>query len=245
MNSASSYFNSRLQKLRSQIDSLKINAFLITFQPHLRYISGFSGSAGVGIVTQNNAYLLTDGRYATQVRKETSGWKIFITPNDLFEEIKKQRLLHTGMKVGFDGNTLIFGQFQQLKNLFSHVKFLPKVDVINKIAAVKDQSEISKIQKAIEITDKVFTEILSYLKPGVREIDIAAEISYRHLKHGAEGDGFPAIVASGERSALPHGRASQKKLKSGELVTLDFGCIYEGYHSDMTRTVILGKLKQP
>ena len=243
MNPESVFFQSRLQKLRSQFDALRIDAFLITFQPHLRYMSGFSGSAGVGIVTRDKTFLITDGRYATQVRQETNGWKIFITQVELFGELKKRRLLQSGGRVGFDGNSLMFGQFQQLKELFPKIKFLPKVDCIEKIAAVKDLSEIQKIKKAVEITDKVFTEILSFFKPGVREIDIAAEISYRHLKHGASGDGFSAIVVSGDRSAIPHGKPSDKKFKNGELITIDMGCVYQGYHSDMTRTIALGRPK--
>jgi len=243
MNSELDNISARIKNLRSQFDSLKIDAFLISFQPHIRYISGFSGSAGFGIVTRTNLYLITDGRYATQIKSEVKGWKIFITQGELLKEIKKQRLFQSGNRIGFDGNSLMFGVFQQLKELFPSVKFLPKVDCLEKIAAVKDASEIKKIKKAVEITDKVFTEILPLLKPGMSELDIAAEISYRHLKNGAEGDGFFPIVASGERSALPHGKASEKKLKHGELVTVDLGCIFQGYHSDMTRTIVLGKPK--
>ena len=243
MNPESFFLSSRLKKLRLQFDSLKIDAFLISFQPHLRYMSGFSGSAGIGIVTSNNLYLVTDGRYATQVRTEAKGWKIFITQGELFNELKKQRLFHTGDRIGFDGNSLMFQQFQQLRDIFPSLKFLPKVDCIEKIATVKDEAEIGKIRKAVEITDRVFTEILPFLKPGESELDIAAEISYRHLKNGAEADGFPSIVVSGQRSALPHGRASEKKLKNGELVTIDLGCIFQGYHSDMTRTIVLGRPK--
>ncbi len=123
------------------------------------------------------------------------------------------------------------------------MKFLPKVDCVENIAVIKDEEEIGKIKEAVRVTDMVFGEILSLMKPGVSELDIAAEISYRQRKHGAEADAFETIVASGERSALPHGRATAKKLRNGELVTLDFGCVVEGYHSDMTRTVGLGKLK--
>ncbi|MDI6766272.1 MAG: aminopeptidase P family protein [Bacteroidota bacterium] len=243
MNPESFYFKSRLQKLRSQFELLKVDVFLVTFMPHLRYLSGFSGSAGIGLITQNNSYLITDGRYSEQVRQETKGWKIFINQTDLLDEMQKQKLLRAGLRVGFDGNTLVINQLQNFKKHFPKVKFLPKVDCIEKIAAVKDETEIAKIKRAVEITDRVFTEILSFLKPNIREVDIAAEITYRHRKLGADGDAFPPIVASGERSALPHGCASDKILKNGELVTLDFGCVYQGYHSDMTRTFALGRPK--
>lgn len=234
--------NSRLQQLRSQFESLNIDSFLVTFPPHLRYLSGFSGSSGVGLVTKNIPYFLTDGRYASQVKEEVRGWKVFITQQSLFDEIKRRELLRPGSRVGFDGNTVVLTQLQHLKKTFPKVKFLPKVDCVENIAVVKDEEEIKKIKQAVRITDLVFGEILSLMKPGVSELDIAAEISYRQRKHGAEADAFETIVASGERSALPHGRATSKKLRNGELITLDFGCVVEGYHSDMTRTVALGKL---
>jgi Xaa-Pro aminopeptidase len=232
---------SRLQHLRSQFSSLGINAFLVNFQPHVRYMTGFSGSNGIGLITENGQSFITDGRYVEQARKEVKGWKIFITQDSLFEEVRLQRLLHPGMRVGIDGNTFILSQFKQIKKIFPKVKFLPKVETIEKISAVKDEEEIKKITKAVTITDVVFGEILPLLKPGVRELEIAAEISYRQRVHGAEGDAFDTIVASGERGSMPHGQASSKKIRKGEMVTLDFGSIVEGYHSDLTRTVAVGK----
>lgn len=194
------------------------------------------------MVTRSGAYIITDGRYATQIRNQTHGWKIFITSQDLFEALRDTKLLRPHMRIGFDGNTLVFSQFKRLKNIFPKIIFLPKADAIERIAIRKDETEITAIKHAAEITDRVFTEILQILKPGVSELDIAAEISYRHKIHGAEGDAFPSIVASGHRSALPHGLASENKIKKGDLVTLDFGSIYCGYHCDMTRTVGIGSL---
>lgn len=231
----------RIEQLRSQFSALHIDAFLVTFQPHLRYLSDFSGSNGMGLVTQRAKYLFTDGRYSQQVRKEAKGWKIFVSQNSLIDVLQKQRLLRHGWRIGFDGNTLAFGQYKHLKKIFPKVKFLPKVNCIEKIAAVKDADEIAKIKKAVSITDAVFDEILEVITPKATELDIAAEISYRQRKHGSEKDAFEVIVASGDRAALPHARASSKKLKRGELIMLDFGCVYKGYHSDMTRTIALGK----
>jgi len=243
MDRTRSYHKIRLEKLRSRFDEYKIDAFLITFLPHLRYITGFSGSNGIALVTRMGSFLFTDGRYTAQVKEETSDWKIFITTGDLGEELGKKKLLRSGKRLGFDGNSILYGQLRALKKNLPTVKFLPLVDCIEKIACVKDETEITKIRKAVEITDRVFTEILGMIKPGVSELDIAAEISYRHRKHGSQGDGFEPIIASGYRGALPHGRASSKTLKAGEMITLDFGCIVDGYHSDMTRTVSIGRPK--
>ncbi|MBI5022100.1 MAG: aminopeptidase P family protein [Ignavibacteriales bacterium] len=236
------FLRKRLHSLREILTSMNLDCFLITFQPHLRYITGFSGSSGLAMVTRSGAYIITDGRYATQIRNQTHGWKIFITSQDLFEALRDTKLLRPHMRIGFDGNTLVFSQFKRLKNIFPKIIFLPKADAIERIAIRKDETEITAIKHAAEITDRVFTEILQILKPGVSELDIAAEISYRHKIHGAEGDAFPSIVASGHRSALPHGLASENKIKKGDLVTLDFGSIYCGYHCDMTRTVGIGSL---
>lgn len=231
----------RLQKLRQQFDERGITMFLVTFPPHLRYLSGFSGSSGVGIVTRTSAAIVTDGRYATQIRRETRGWKIFITSDGAFDEIPRRGFFRKGSRVGFDGNTLPYTLFQTLRKKFPGVSFLPQVDCVERIAAVKNESEIRRIAHAVAITDRVFKEILDILRPGITELDIAAEISYRQRKHGAEADAFEAIVASGPRGGLPHGRASSKKILRGELVTLDFGCVHEGYHSDLTRTLAVGK----
>lgn len=231
----------RLKQLREQFSPLNIDAFLVTFQPHLRYLSGFSGSAGIGLVTETACHLVTDGRYASQVKTEVHGWRVVITSSSFFEELQRKNRLRSGMRVGFDGNTVVLSQYTQLKKLLPKIKFLPKVDCIEKIAAVKDDTELAKIKKAVSITDNVFTEMLSLLRPGIAELDIAAEISYRQRKHGAEADAFETIVASGERSALPHGRATSKIIQKGDVVTLDFGCVFEGYHSDLTRTVVVGK----
>lgn len=233
----------RIKKLREQFDHLGIDAFLVTFQPHLRYLSGFSGSSGLAIVTRRSLLFITDSRYAQQVKAEVAEWKIFIARDSLFEVIKRHNLFRHGWRVGFDGNTVTYGHYKELKKMFPKVKLLPKSGCIDDLAIIKDPGEINKIRMAAAITDKTFTEILLLLKPGIREIDIAAEISYRQRKSGAECDAFEPIVVSGERSSLPHGRATVKPFAYGDIVTLDFGCVYEGYHSDFTRTVAIGKVK--
>jgi Xaa-Pro aminopeptidase len=119
---------------------------------------------------------------------------------------------------------------------------VPKKDMVETLTMVKTEEEIAAIRKAAEIGDQVFNHVLNMLKPGLTEREVAAEISYQAKKLGGDGDAFPVIVASGERSALPHGVATDKKIKKGELVTLDFGCVHKGFNSDMSRTVAVGKI---
>jgi Xaa-Pro aminopeptidase len=215
---------------------------LVTFIPHLRWASGFTGSNGVALVTKKNAYFVTDGRYEEQVKREVHGLTTAIAFDyNLYELINKKRWFRPGMRIGFDGNTVSLSQFQDWKKKFPKVFFRPRAEVMEKLIVSKDENEIANIKRAVEITDKVFADVLPLLKPGVVEADIAAEITYRHRKYGAASDAFESIVASGANSALPHARASSKKIKKGDMVTLDFGCVYNGYHSDMTRTVAVGK----
>jgi len=237
--------NRRIEGLRSRFQSLRIDAFLVTNPPHLRYLSGFSGSNGAGFVSARAMHFFTDGRYSAQVKKELSGgWKVHVSSSSdtMFTMIRNASVMKAGARVGIDGNTLTYTEFRTLKKMLPGVKFLPKAGVVEEIASVKDDIEIRSIKKAVEISDRTFDEILPLIKPGVRELDIAAEISYRQRRHGAERDAFDTIVASGPRSALPHGQASSRKIGRGELVTLDFGCVVDGYHSDMTRTVAVGRI---
>ena len=234
----------RGELLRQMFASIGVEAFLVTFQPHLRYLSHFSGSNGIGLVTQKGTTHVTDGRYREQVKQEVTGWTTIISDGSLLEPLESRKLLRAGLRVGFDGNTVSLSQYRQIRKRFPLVKFLPKAETIERICARKDPDEIALIRRAVAITDTVFDEILPLIKPGVREADIAAEITYRQRRHGADGDAFEPIVASGKRSALPHGRATSKKIRNGELLTLDFGCVVSGYHSDMTRTVGIGRLPQ-
>jgi Xaa-Pro aminopeptidase len=219
-----------------------VDAFLVTFQPHLHYLSGFSGSSGIGLVTSRHSCLITDGRYRQQAKDEVVSWSVTISNKGLFEGLASTRLLRSGLRIGFDGNNVSLTQYRLLKKTFPAVRFIPRSETIEQLCARKDGREIDLIKRAVSISDEVFDGILTLIKPGVLESEIAAEITYRQRRLGADRDAFEPIVASGERSALPHGRATTRKLRSGDLLTLDFGCVVGGYHSDMTRTVGIGRL---
>ncbi|MDI6804056.1 MAG: aminopeptidase P family protein [Bacteroidota bacterium] len=233
-----------IQKIiRSRLFEFKLDCFLITSLHHVRYISGFSGSAGLCLVFNNSQYFIIDKRYTEQAAKEISGWKIIPSQNDIFETIAEYNLIKNNFRIGIDGNNLTFAQYQNLKKLFPNNRVLPKAGFIEDVAIVKDAYEIEQITKAVEISDKVFSKILTIIKPGIRELDISAEITYLHKKFGGERDAFEPIVASGINSAFPHARSSSKKLRKGDIVTIDIGCVVNGYNSDMTRTIFLGEPK--
>lgn len=244
-NSKTQHYRTIAKKVRSRLLEFNVDCFLITSLPHVRYISGFSGSAGICLIIDNLKYFITDKRYTEQAAQETSGWKVIPSQNDIFETIAEKNLIPYNFRIGIDGNNLTFAQYQNLKKLFPNNRVLPKAGFIEDVAIVKDAYEIEKITKAVEISDKVFSKILNIIKPGIRELDISAEITYLHKKFGADRDAFEPIVASGKNSAFPHARSSSKKLRKGDIVTIDIGCVVNGYNSDMTRTIFLGEPARP
>ena len=231
---------SRIDKVRDILTELNLDAFYITHIPNIRYLSGFSGSSAYIIITKNKNYFFTDFRYEEQSKKQVKGFEIIINFSPL-EKIKEVFALEGFKNTGFESTHLTIHQLGILKENFPEVKFTSVPERIEKMTMIKTPDEIAKIQKACEITDSVFTKLLEIIKPGMKEIEVSAEISYWHKKYGAEKDSFDPIVASGWRGALPHGMASNKIIESGEMVTLDFGCIYEGFCSDMTRTIAVGQ----
>ena len=232
---------SRIQKLREKFDELKIDAFLSTRLSNIRYLCGYSGSSGLLFVTGDKAYLLTDFRYKEQVVEEVKGAEPVIIKSDFPAEFKENDKLRLKGKVGIEAPHITFDLYGKMKEAMADCDFVSTTNVVEFIASVKDEGELATIRRAVEITDAVFAEVVKLVKPGVEERDLAAEIVYRHLRHGASGDSFEAIVASGCRGALPHGIATDKKIENGDFIVFDMGCIYQGYCSDMTRTVVVGE----
>jgi Xaa-Pro aminopeptidase len=233
-------FKKRISAIRDTIEKNDLDAFVTAFLPHVRYLTGFSGSNGLCVVTRSEVFFLTDFRYQQQIKAEVKGCKSFVVSGSLIEAAMKKNIFRRLKWIGFEREHLLYSSFSELKESLKSGRCVPVADVVEAVASVKDEEEISLIKHAAEITDNVCSEILSVLKPGIPEGDIGAEISYLHRKHGAEGDSFETIVVSGERGALPHGHPSTKKIKKGEMITLDFGCVYGGYCSDLTRTIALG-----
>lgn len=231
---------SRIEKIRELLKKQNINAFYITHIPNIRYVSGFSGSSAFVIITPGKNYFITDFRYQSQSAEEVKDFRISINSSsaDAVRKIIAEEGLH---RVAFESSHLTCMQLDKLKAENPGVEFIPVAEELEKMNMIKTEEELGRIKKAAEITDRVFNKILEIIKPGMIEKDVSAEISYWHKKFGAEMDSFDAIVASGWRGSLPHGRASDKIIESGEMVTLDFGCIYDGFCSDLTRTISIGE----
>ncbi|AEB11948.1 M24 family metallopeptidase [Marinithermus hydrothermalis] len=215
-----------------------LDALLVTTPENVRYLSGFSAPQDARVIlTQEGALLLTDGRYTVQAREESRIPYRILGRHELLEALKE---LLKG-RVGFEAAHLPYAQYERYKATIP-AEWVPTHGLIETLRLRKTPEEIEKIRAAAALTDQAFTHILPQIRPGVREIEIALELERFLRTHGAEDTAFEIIVASGPRSAMPHGTASPRTIQSGELVTLDFGARVDGYHSDMTRTLAVGPI---
>jgi Xaa-Pro aminopeptidase len=234
----------RIARLQKRVKDLGLDALLITHLPNIYYLIGFSGSNGVLIVPQQGKpHFFTDFRYKSQVKIEVGGAKVSIVDRErgIFDTIAEKQIFSDYDSLGFEQFHILYSDFDALRKKFRHLKLVPRAHEVEELTMVKTEDEIASIRKAAEFGDQAFKIVLNMIKPGVTEREVAAEISYQTRKLGSERDAFNVIVASGERSALPHAAPTDKKIKKGEFVTLDFGCVHKGFNSDMTRTVSVGK----
>lgn len=233
--------SNRVEQLLNQFESLEIEALLLSSAYNRRYISGFTGSSGYVYLSKTQRLFLTDFRYMEQAQTQCPGFKIVdFMKRGLVTELNDALAADGVNKCGYENKTMTVYEYSQLdKDL--NVALMPLHDTVEEIRMIKDAAEIASIKAAATIGDKTFSHIISFIKPGMTELEIALEMEYHMKKLGATKLSFDTIVASGTRSSLPHAQPSSKKLEIGDFVTLDFGCIYEGYCSDMTRTFVVGK----
>lgn len=231
----------KLQKLRKALEANELDAILITSPINRRYISGFTGSAGSVIVSTNDARFITDFRYTEQAGTEAKGFKVIEHKQGMGLEIKNQLKEMNVKRLGFEKDHTTYGQFEAYKETFE-AELVPVSGLVEEIRIIKTVEELGIMKKAAKIADDAYIHIQGFIKPGVKEIDVSNELEFFMRKQGADSSSFDTIVASGYRSAMPHGVASEKEIQSGELVTLDYGALYHGYCSDITRTVAVGEI---
>ncbi|WP_028548794.1 M24 family metallopeptidase [Paenibacillus sp. UNC451MF] len=231
----------RIERLRTVLQEQGLKALLITNAVNRLYMTGFTGSSGIVLISETKAYLLTDFRYMTQAPAQATAFEVVEhAPNPM--ETARDLLTKQGIsKVGFEQNDMTYGAYQTTAKALSGIELAATDGIVEKLRVIKDESEIAVLQEAADLADRTFTHILNFLKPGAKEADIALEMEMFVRKNGAASTSFETIVASGERSALPHGKASDRILQADEFVTLDYGAYYKRYCSDITRTVVVGK----
>ena len=235
---------SRLRGLREAMAAQEIESLLVTHLPDVRWLCGFTGSNAALAVTAKRAVLFTDGRYTTQAREQTHGARVVIAKQSALREACAL-LGEVAEHAAFDPEHTTVSDLETMRSAVSGKKrrgfFVPLPGpLVSRLRVVKDAGELASIQKAAKLGCTLFEELLPRIESGMTEIALAAQLEFLARGMGAEGMSFETIVASGKRSALPHGQASLARLPRKGFVTLDFGVILNGYCSDMTRTVHLG-----
>ncbi len=233
----------RIDEIKKNLVKENLDGLIVTHADFVRYLTGFTGSAGVLVITKTSADFVSDFRYKDQASKQVKGAKVSIIQNgDYLGALKESpKLNKNNLCLGYSGSYATVTELDNLKKTFPKAHFVNADNLTYDLGWVKDKDELSMITKACEISDLAFERILNMVTPGVRESELAAELEYQMRMLGSERPAFESIIASGYRSALPHGIASTKKVKKGEFITFDFGATYKGYVSDMTRTIVVGK----
>jgi Xaa-Pro aminopeptidase len=231
--------NESVSSVRGYLDKSDVEAIIFFGLPNIRYLSGFTGSDGALVVTRDKGWFLTDSRYTTQASQEVTGFEI------MEYRVKKEGisdLLNTGKfkRVGFEAEHTPVSFANALVEILPEVEFRPVGIELDDLRTLKSAVELTFLEESAAIASQALLGIIDLIRPGVREREIALELEFAMKRGGAEEKSFDFIVASGPRGALPHGKASEKKIESGEFVTIDFGAVYRGYHSDETVTVAVG-----
>jgi Xaa-Pro aminopeptidase len=237
-------YSRRRRKLNEAIAERKLDALVVTHLPNIRYLIGFTGSAGVLVATDGRLVFFTDGRYTSQAKDEVQGARVVIAKGpaltaatDYLKQSSQDR-----RRIGIEAEHMPVSQRSAISRLLPKgARLVETVGLVQNLRTVKDDDEIERIRKAVNLGAELLPAALKAIKPGVPETAVAAELEYAARTHGAEAMSFDTIVASGTRSALPHGKASAAPIARKGFVVLDFGVILAGYCSDMTRTVHVGR----
>ena len=222
------------------------DALLITDPYNMRYLSGFRGGEGIIYLSENRQVLITDSRYTEAAGQETKFQVLEENRDHPRMTLLSQCLEEEGAKrVAYEDQALRCCEFHRMQEKLPLVgEWLPLGGSIDRLRRIKTPQEQEYLARAEAIGDAAFAELLKILRPGMTELEAAAELEYQMKKQGASGFSFDTIMASGKNSSMPHAVPSAKKLEAGDFVTMDFGCLYEGYCSDMTRTIVLGKANE-
>ncbi len=232
----------RINKVLETMARMQVDSVIIKDVTTIRYLTGFTGDSSLFYLDRKQGVLITDGRYTEQAKNEMKLFKVLeytpVNGRSIWEAAAELARRTGSLAVGFDGACYIYNDYVTLQELLGET-LLESID-LSSIRMIKDKKELDLLVKAAGIADEAFIRLLEDIHPGQTERDLAGRLEYYMRVLGSEKPSFDTIVASGARSALPHGMASDKILEIGDFITFDFGAVYQGYHSDMTRTVLLG-----
>ncbi len=228
----------RIKNFRKVLEETNADALLIKSKTNKKYIGALTGSGVKVLITKDRAYQVMDGRYVNEAKSTTSGFDIVVFPQGSGYLTEIKNLLKDNCKLAIESSQTLVNEYLEMKKHgFQLVLLDNQLEASRKC---KDEKEIALVKKACEITDKIFKEAIDKIHVGMKEYELSALLQYLAISNGASGMAFDTIVASGERGAMPHGRPTDKTFEEHEFITIDFGITYEGYQSDMTRTVCIG-----
>ena len=232
-------YGDRRRRLTAQLEELKLPALAISHLPNIRYLTGFSGSNALLLVSESDSILYTDPRYDLQAHAECN-CKVRVVTGPLWAALGKTLARRRVRALGLESERVPHAEWERLAAASGRLKLRAADGHVEKMRAVKSASETASIRRSVALCDEAYRRSLAAIKPGLRESEAAAEIDHQVRRLGAEGPAFETIVAAGARSALPHARPGPRKLRPNQLLLIDMGASLDGYASDMTRVVHLG-----
>ncbi len=238
--------NQRIEKLRSAMERASIDSVLLSDLTNLRYFTGFYGGTAedenMALVDKTHCVFLTDFRYTEQAQAQCTGFEV-VENNPTDRPGLLDRLCREwGVKrLWLEEEAISLRQYRKLSGAMPDILLAPNEGAVKSIRVIKEPGEIEAIRRAQEIAEKGLEHLLGYIKPGMTEREAALELEFYTRREGSEGMAFPSIIAAGPHGAMPHAQLSGRKIRDGDMIVMDFGCMWQGYHSDMTRTVVMGK----
>jgi len=236
------HFAGRVRLFERAIGARSIDSFLVTSETNVSYLTGFSGKDSVALLTPKERYLITDSRYIEEAEEEARGFKVLLAEKSLYETIGAVLKNDRPKRLGFESMNLEFEAASRLRRFLGRTKPVPVKNLVEGLRSIKDSAEIAAIRDAARLTKKVFTAIAGYVKPGATEKRLSDRIEIEFIKRGGRA-GFQPIVAYGKHASKPHARPENMVLHDNSFVMIDMGCSFRHYHADLTRMVILGKVK--
>jgi len=231
----------RRERLLAALQSMRVNGFLVTALPNVKYLSGFTGSNGALLITRDRTLLFTDPRYQTQAPAE-SDCEVKVAKGPLAKEAQKWFKRLKLKSLGFEQNRISYEEYSELRDEIKGIRFKAIAGIVEALRMTKSPAEIATIRASVQLNSAALQQALRHFKASMTEVDMAAEIEYRMRRLGADRPAFETIVASGERSALPHAHPTDRPIRRDQLLLVDMGAAVAGYASDMTRTYAVGKL---
>ncbi len=231
----------RLARVRKSLRQQHLEALVVSGLANIRYLCGYSGSSGLLWVTPQSTVFFTDFRYQEQARREVKASRAVIIKKSLLDDLLSWSGLSRAERIGYEAGHLLCSQWEHITQRLRPRRLVSTLGLVEQARLVKDDYELARIARAAAIADRAFAAIVKFIKPGMAERTVANQLDFYLKQFGAEKPSFDSIVASGPNAALPHAQPGERRLRRGDFLVLDFGARYQGYCSDMTRTVCLGK----